>query len=604
MESVVLRFRPRDTSLPRNGPGGKWCGPGDPVDGAEFDGRFTCDCSATKYTGANCDSDSGQDGGGDTATVVVSAVFAVVLIVGIVAAVAAKLQARAVRNRPFDFKAELDRLLAAGVVVAADSCSTPSGGGGSDGTPATLLPREIKRSKVSLTEKLGKGAFGEVWKGVLDDQGNEYLVAVKTLLKETDDSMQEMMQEAVIMAQIGQHPHCVGVVGAVSAGSPKLLVLTFCEHGSLQGYLASRACAGSPLGEVERLRAAHDVALGMIHLGSKGVIHRDLAARNVLIDSRMRYKVADFGLSRGGAAGAAAGDSEEVYYRAKRSAFPVRWTPPEAMESLLFNSATDVWSYGVLLLEIYLDGGRPYGEMSNDAVIVRVAAGYRAPKPSACAAGVYVDVLLACWDSDALRRPSFARIADVLESCIAALGGDENAGRGGSAGGDARPVAATGTQLGHAAAAAGGVAGAYSTPSGGAQEYSTPSGGANEYSTPSGGANTYSTSGGGGGGAYSTPGVKDGSAAANRNRAWQSSTAPAQDHIPHSGTGRLSMYGFEADGNGDGDGGMAPGGSGALAACAETNQTSSFGMRGASTRSRSGSVTLRGFDADETTMEI
>ena len=133
-------------------------------------------------------------------------------------------------------------------------------------------------------------------------------------------------------------------------------------------------------------------------------------------------QVADFGLSRGGAAGAVV-DGEEVYYRAQKSAFPVRWTAPEAMESMVFNSATDVWSYGVLLLEIYLDGGRPYADMSNGAVIARVAAGYRAPKPGNCTASIYADVMLTCWDADALERPSFTQIAGVLENSVAALGG-------------------------------------------------------------------------------------------------------------------------------------------------------------------------------------
>ena len=135
-----------------------------------------------------------------------------------------------------------------------------------------------------------------MWKGVFEEQGGrrssaaEYLVAVKTLLKETEESMQEMLQEAVIMAHIGQHRNCVSLVGAVTAGQPKLLILNYCEHGALQGYLKKRAEA-TPFTEAERIRAGSDVAQGMRHLESKRVIHRDLAARNVLVDSLMRCKV-------------------------------------------------------------------------------------------------------------------------------------------------------------------------------------------------------------------------------------------------------------------------------------------------------------------------
>jgi len=87
-----------------------------------------------------------------------------------------------------------------------------------------------------------------------------------------------------------------------------------------------------------------------------------------------------------------------VYYRASTGQFPIRWTAPEAMETMLFNGATDVWSYGVLLLEIYLDGGKPYAGMNNQIVISRVASGYRAPRPTGCSDAVYTDIMLKCWD--------------------------------------------------------------------------------------------------------------------------------------------------------------------------------------------------------------
>jgi len=66
--------------------------------------------------------------------------------------------------------------------------------------------------------------------------------------------------------------------------------MNFCEHGALQDYLKKRAAA-APFTEAERLKAAHDVAQGMIHLEVKRVVHRDLAARNILVDSLFRCKV-------------------------------------------------------------------------------------------------------------------------------------------------------------------------------------------------------------------------------------------------------------------------------------------------------------------------
>ena len=92
-------------------------------------------------------------------------------------------------------------------------------------------------------------------------------------------------------AHIGSHTHVVSLIGAVTAGTPKLLVMNFCENGALQEYLKERASSASPFTDAERLKAAHDVAQGMMHLEAKRVVHRDLAARNVLVDSLFRCKV-------------------------------------------------------------------------------------------------------------------------------------------------------------------------------------------------------------------------------------------------------------------------------------------------------------------------
>ena len=192
------------------------------------------------------------------------------------------------------------------------------------------------------------------------------------------------------------------------------------------------------LSEAERLKFAHHVARGMAHLQSKRVVHRDLAARNILVDSLLVCKVADFGLSRAsqrkgdgdGDAGPGVED-QEVYYTANRGGtFPVRWTAPEAMETLRFSTATDAWSYGVLLLEIFEDGGTPYPGMNNETVIGRVLSGHRAAKPRNCSAAVYQAIMLRCWDSDPARRPSFAEVESLCDVAVAEATASRHRGGG------------------------------------------------------------------------------------------------------------------------------------------------------------------------------
>ena len=420
VKSWVFEVLKEDMDVDGNGPNGRPCSNNSkPVDGKKLDQMFTCICN-DGYSGENCgtapETTSSDPSAGaassSTEVYVVSAVFTFLLLALATAVIIIRVRAAAERNKPYDFDEEFNKLLDAGLIVSEEDFAAAQA--------EKNLPQEIKRKYVSLTDKLGNGAFGEVWKGVYDEPGGgaEYLVAVKTLLKETDESTKEMVQEAVVMAHIGSHKHVVSLIGAVTAGTPKLLVMNFCEHGSLQDYLKKRAAA-TPFTEAERLKAAHDVALGMTHLESKRVVHRDLAARNVLVDSLFRCKVADFGLSRAAGTSDDKDGAEEVYYRANQGTFPVRWTAPEAMETMLFNIPTDVWSYGVLLLEIYLDGGRPYPGMDNQTVISRVASGYRAFRPEGCSFAVYTDVILPCWDKDPAARPSFVELAVKLEQLTA-----------------------------------------------------------------------------------------------------------------------------------------------------------------------------------------
>merc|ERR1711935_1327124 len=168
------------------------------------------------------------------------------------------------------------------------------------------------------------------------------------------------------------------------------------------------------------MQMALDTANGMAHLTTSKFVHRDLAARNVLVDAMQNCKVADFGLARG-IAGARAGPGtnedgdEEDYYRSKTGTFPVRWTSPEAMQTMRFSEATDVWAFGITILEVFTDGGKPYAGMTNAAVISQVQGGYRAEQPKLCTDGLY-RILLECWAENPADRPSFLELAEDIKA--------------------------------------------------------------------------------------------------------------------------------------------------------------------------------------------
>eukprot|EP00096_Caligus_rogercresseyi_P015126 TRINITY_DN756_c0_g1_i2.p1 TRINITY_DN756_c0_g1~~TRINITY_DN756_c0_g1_i2.p1 ORF type:complete len:172 (-),score=26.30 TRINITY_DN756_c0_g1_i2:1514-2029(-) len=159
----------------------------------------------------------------------------------------------------------------------------------------------------------------------------------------------------------------------------------------------------------------------MSHLERKGLIHRDLAARNVLIGENLIAKVADFGLAR------VIVDNEYSAHQGAR--FPVKWTAPEAISFGKFTVKSDVWSFGILLMEVFTYGQVPYPGMNNREVIDQVERGYRMaqptnatypesktlPKEVAIAQANVYKITLECWNRDPFKRPTFEFLAHMFE---------------------------------------------------------------------------------------------------------------------------------------------------------------------------------------------
>jgi proto-oncogene tyrosine-protein kinase ROS len=169
-------------------------------------------------------------------------------------------------------------------------------------------------------------------------------------------------------------------------------------------------------------------------LSKNHFIHRDLACRNVLYSEGM-CKIADFGLSRGSGSVSTASEnddaaSHEDYYKSSAGVFPVRWTAPESMETMRFTSASDVWSFGIMVIELLTDGESPYHGTSNPDVMKLTMSGGRHPKPPLCTNKLY-HLLLKCWDADPTERPTFTQLGNAFKEMytIVEKGADANAAR-------------------------------------------------------------------------------------------------------------------------------------------------------------------------------
>eukprot|EP00794_Sanderia_malayensis_P004676 gene4676-5286_t len=287
---------------------------------------------------------------------------------------------------------------------------------------AVILPlgqgRLLAYEDLNLGEVCGSGQFGIVVKGTINEDGNTTKqVAVKMLKDNAGLSERKMMlDELNIMKSLSHHPNVISLVGWVITEDNVYIVEELVTCGSLLHYLRSKRVtlqshyvnvAQSPLTDKDVLTFAWQIAAGMKYLSSQNVVHRDLAARNVLMAHENICKISDFGLARQ--------IYENTNYK-KTSAgeLPVRWMASESLFKGIYNSTSDVWSFGILLWEITNLGDIPYPNISKlDALVAYLRDENRMQKPPHCSDALY-EIMLSCWEEEPAKRPDFVDLKNRL----------------------------------------------------------------------------------------------------------------------------------------------------------------------------------------------
>ncbi|XP_076581810.1 ephrin type-B receptor 3b isoform X12 [Chaetodon auriga] len=283
------------------------------------------------------------------------------------------------------------------------------------GNPPKLLSYRGKTAShlqaIPLEDFTPSGEFGEVCRGRLKLPGRrEIIVAIKTLkVGYTDRQRRDFLSEASIMGQF-DHPNIIRLEGVVTKSRPVMIVTEFMENGALDSFLRLNDGQFTVIQLVGMLRG---IAAGMKYLSDMNYVHRDLAARNILVNSNLVCKVSDFGLSRF----LEDDPTDPTYTSSLGGKIPIRWTAPEAIAYRKFTSASDVWSYGIVMWEVMSYGERPYWDMSNQDVINAVEQDYRLPPPMDCPTALH-QLMLDCWVKERNLRPKFTQIVATLDKLI------------------------------------------------------------------------------------------------------------------------------------------------------------------------------------------
>uniref|UniRef100_A0A672TEN9 Vascular endothelial growth factor receptor 3 n=1 Tax=Sinocyclocheilus grahami TaxID=75366 RepID=A0A672TEN9_SINGR len=295
---------------------------------------------------------------------------------------------------------------------------------------------EISRDRLLLGKVLGHGAFGKVIEASVfghDKKTCSNTVAVK-MLKEgaTASEHKALMSELKILIHIGNHLNVVNLLGACTKpNGPLMVIVEYCKYGNLSYFLRAKRefflpyrpflifsfvflspaavddLWKTPLTIEDLICYSFQVARGMEFLASRKCIHRDLAARNILLSENNVVKICDFGLAR---------DiyKDPDYVRKGNARLPLKWMAPESIFDKVYTSQSDVWSFGVLLWEIFSLGASPYpGIQIDEDFCKRLKDATRMRAPDNASPEIY-GIMLACWQGEPRERPTFPALVEIL----------------------------------------------------------------------------------------------------------------------------------------------------------------------------------------------
>uniref|UniRef100_A0A1X7V7J9 Tyrosine-protein kinase n=1 Tax=Amphimedon queenslandica TaxID=400682 RepID=A0A1X7V7J9_AMPQE len=247
----------------------------------------------------------------------------------------------------------------------------------------------IPEDELRVISVLGKGEFGDA---LCMGFYKETQVVIKLLesIKGAGPT-QQFLNEVSIMMTL-RHPNIIEIIGISLESQPICLVKEFVAKGSLEQFLRSRSRA---VVTKSQLSFARDVCNGMAYLESKNIVHRNVTARHILLTDALTAKISKF------------------WVTCKGKSCSVKWAAPETIKRNVFTIKSDVWSFGILLWEIYSCGRLPYPRIPTNEITEQIDKGHRMDPPEGCPDNIY-RIMRQCWNADEIDRPAFHEIKKLL----------------------------------------------------------------------------------------------------------------------------------------------------------------------------------------------
>ncbi|ESO09490.1 hypothetical protein HELRODRAFT_97596 [Helobdella robusta] len=303
----------------------------------------------------------------------------------------------------------------------------------------TILPHVppdrlyIPRHKLHMIGMLGRSHYGDVFVARTDHLDlTTDVVMVKSFLSKTEVNGEQCLREIDTFGKC-HHKNIVKLIGLCADIDPLFVIFEHCEWSELRNNCykkfqddlkkflhASRDGMLPLISSNQMIALCGQVALGMEHLCNNGLIHRDLAARNIVINAAtLEGKISCPSLCRDA--------YMNEYFPLNERLIPLRWMAPEAILDSCETSASDVWSFGVFVWEVYSLGQIPLSTKTDDQVLeglnsrenklnyprITLTSGYKPPSSTDCPENVW-QLIQACTTENPRLRPRFCDIVSSL----------------------------------------------------------------------------------------------------------------------------------------------------------------------------------------------